>query len=127
MLTVALHGKVEDSSLVERHRSGDVTAFEDLVHTYKDAVYGYLCRCRVSSGARDDLTQEVFMRIHRALHRFEKTPEGSLKAWIFTIVSNAVRSHFRHLGVETRALEQALDEENGFVPDGGPSSQAALE
>jgi RNA polymerase sigma-70 factor (ECF subfamily) len=73
------------------------------------------------------VAQEVFMRIHRALHRFEKTPDGSLKAWIFTIVANAARSHFRHLGVEQRALAQALDEENGFIPTAGHSSQAALE
>ncbi|MCC6810831.1 MAG: sigma-70 family RNA polymerase sigma factor [Deltaproteobacteria bacterium] len=116
-----------EAALLDRHRQGDRGAFEELVLTYKDAVYGYLCRCRIPAATRDDLAQEVFMRVHKALSRF--TPEegrASLKAWIFTIVANAARSHFRHLGVEQRALETAGAEDSDFVPEHDASSEDAL-
>lgn len=124
MLTVAL--PEAEMSLVERHRQGDIAAFEELVVTYKDAVYGYLCRCRIPAATRDDLAQEIFMRIHRALSRFTPQNESSLKAWIFTIAANAARSHFRHLGVEQRALETAEDESGDFVPPAQTASDDAL-
>ncbi len=121
MLTVAL--PEAETSLVERHRAGDGTAFEELVLTYKDAVYGYLCRCRIPAATRDDLTQEIFMRIHRALARFTPQHESSLKSWIFTVAANAARSHFRHLGVESRAMDGDTDD---FVPQGETASDDAL-
>jgi RNA polymerase sigma-70 factor, ECF subfamily len=127
MFTVALPNA--ETSIIERHRQGDSAAFEELVITYKDGVYGYLCRCRVPAASRDDLAQEVFMRVHKALHRF--TPQqdgpGSLKAWIFTIVANTVRSHFRHLSVEQRAMLHAEGDDGDFVPGGEASGEAKLE
>ncbi|MFT5292494.1 MAG: RNA polymerase sigma-70 factor (ECF subfamily) [Planctomycetota bacterium] len=41
----------------------------------------------------EDLTQEVFLRIHRALPRFD--PEKRLAPWISTILTNRVRDHWR--------------------------------
>lgn len=82
-----------DAELVARHRTGDPTAFEAVLRLHRDAVYGYLVRCRVASGARDDVAQEIFIRVHRALGRFE--PLQPMRAWIMTITANAVRSHFR--------------------------------
>jgi len=82
-----------EALLVERHKQGDATAFDEVMTAHRDAVYGYLVRCRIGTGDRDDLVQEIFIRVHRALHRF--VPERPLKSWIFTIAHNAVRSHFR--------------------------------
>jgi len=81
----------DDIALLERHQRGDIQAFRELFAALRGPVYGYLLRCRVHDP--DDLAQEIFLNVHRNLARFR--PERPLKAWVFAIACNAVRSHFR--------------------------------
>ena len=83
----------DERQLLLRHREGDSEAFAELVGEYRAPVYSYLARCGVDSGDRDDLFQEVFIKIHRAAGSYD--PERPLHPWVFTIVSNTVRSHLR--------------------------------
>jgi DNA-directed RNA polymerase specialized sigma24 family protein len=70
----------------------------------------------VSASDRDDLFQEVFLRVHRAAGPVdagaslrkaddaegEVPPEhGSLVPWVMTITVNVARSHFRKAGVRS--------------------------
>jgi RNA polymerase sigma-70 factor (ECF subfamily) len=43
----------------------------------------------------DDVTQEVFLIVHRRYSEFEE--RASIKSWLFAIVRNVVRSHRRSL------------------------------
>ncbi len=83
----------DEREMLLRHRSGDAEAFAELVAEYRAPVYSYLARCGVETEDRDDLFQEVFIKIHRAADRYD--PERPLHPWIFTIVSNTIRSHLR--------------------------------
>jgi len=76
-----------------RHADGDDSAFPELVALYRAPVYGYLVRCGVPAGARDDLFQEIFIRVHNSAGKYK--PSRPLNPWIFTIVSNSTRSFFR--------------------------------
>lgn len=79
--------------LLIAHRDGDAFAFAKLVETYRRPVYGYLVHGGVADADRDDVFQDVFIKIHRASHQFQ---EGrALHPWLFTIVANTVRSHLR--------------------------------
>jgi RNA polymerase sigma-70 factor (ECF subfamily) len=49
----------------------------------------------VQSANRDDLFQEILISIHRSAHRYDAG--RPVEPWVFTIVANAVRSHFRSL------------------------------
>ena len=89
---------LEERRLLPRHLQGDERAFAELVRAYRSAVYGYLVRCGVPSGSRDDLFQEIFLKVHGAAKSY--APERDLKPWLFTIVANTVRSHFRKKKVE---------------------------
>lgn len=93
-------GPLAERRLLVRHRQGDGAAFGELVRLYRAAVYGYLVRCGVPEGERDDLFQDVFLRVHRSATRYE--PSRPLHPWIFTIVANVVRNHWRRQRV--RAL-----------------------
>jgi RNA polymerase sigma-70 factor (ECF subfamily) len=59
-------------------------------------------------GSRDvaeDILQDGFVR---ALERAEDIrQEGSIVAWFYRLLRNAVVDHFRHQGAESRALERA--------------------
>ncbi len=89
----ALRRKVDERRLLLRHREGDAEAFAELVAEYRAPIYSYLARCGVAPADRDDLFQEVFIKIHRAAGSYD--PERPLHPWIFTVVSNTVRTHVR--------------------------------
>jgi RNA polymerase sigma factor (sigma-70 family) len=91
-----------DAALLRAHVAGDATAFPKLLASYRRPVYGYLWRCGLGDAAADDLFQEVFLRVHRAAHRYR--PERPARVWIFTIVANLVRSHERKRKVRRAVL-----------------------
>ncbi len=74
-----------------RHRNGDPEAFAEFVQAYRSPVYAYLARCAVAPADRDDLFQDVFIRIHRAQDQY--CADRPLHPWIFTIVANVVRTY----------------------------------
>jgi RNA polymerase sigma-70 factor (ECF subfamily) len=83
----------DERDLLLRHRAGDASAFAELVAAYRAPVYSYLARCGVAPDDRDDLFQDVFVKIHRAAPSYR--PERPVHPWIFTIVGNTVRTHLR--------------------------------
>jgi RNA polymerase sigma-70 factor (ECF subfamily) len=63
----------------------------------------------------DDLAQETFLRVHRALPRFQARGPGSLEKWIVTIAARVAIDHLRRgkKGVE------AFDETVHVLPSAG--------
>src|SRR5215831_18612980 len=77
---------VNERELVERCRSGDENAFQELVEHYKDLVFAFIARTVQDRSRAEDLAQEVFLRIHRGLPYFRG--EARLSTWIYRIVAN---------------------------------------
>jgi RNA polymerase sigma-70 factor (ECF subfamily) len=77
---------LNERELVERCRSGDEHAFQELVDRYKDLVFALVARTVQDRARAEDLAQEVFLRIHRGLPYFRG--EARLSTWIYRIVAN---------------------------------------
>jgi RNA polymerase sigma-70 factor (ECF subfamily) len=77
---------VHERELVERCRSGDEQAFQELVDRYKDLVFALIARTVQDRSRAEDLSQDVFLRIHRGLPYFRG--EARLSTWIYRIVAN---------------------------------------
>src|SRR3954467_10279096 len=77
---------VNERALVERCRSGDESAFQELVDRYKGLVFALIARTVQDRSRAEDLAQEVFLRIHRGLPYFRG--EARLSTWIYRIVAN---------------------------------------
>lgn len=90
---------LSDRVLLERHLRGDRAAFGELMRAYSSSIYGYLARCGVPAGERDDLFQEVFCKVHRALGR--GLPDGPVRPWLFAIAVNTARDSFRKARVRS--------------------------
>lgn len=79
--------------LLASHVAGDASAFGELLSLYRKPVYSYLSRMGVSAAVKDDLFQDIFLKIHLAASSFDSSRK--LNPWLYTIVLNCVRSHFR--------------------------------
>ncbi len=98
----------DERQLLVRHLEGDAEAFAELVAEYRAPVYSYLARCGVDAADRDDLFQDVFIKIHRAAGSYD--PERPLHPWVFTVVANTVRSHTRKRRVRQLIFGRSSDE-----------------
>jgi len=108
------------SVLVERARSGDSTAREQLARRCIEALNRFAAG-RVPRGVRgrldtDDLVQHAVMRAFERLDSFQRRGHGSFLANLRTIVLNQIRDEARRLS--TRSPHEALGE---HVQQSGPS------
>ena len=78
--------ELDERALIDRCRTGDDTAFEELVARYKDLVFGLVYRLASDRTQADDLAQEVFLKIHRGLPYFRG--DARLSTWIYRVVQN---------------------------------------
>jgi RNA polymerase sigma factor (sigma-70 family) len=91
--------------LLDRFVRGDPEAFEALFQEFHREVYGWLVRLTRDPAAAEDLTVEVFWRIHRAHARFDAT--RSFGAWARRIASNAALDHLRRTARERKLSDVA--------------------
>src|SRR3954469_16440118 len=82
-----------DAELMARVREGDREAFTDLVERHKDAAVTYLVRLTADRDRAEDLAQETFLRLFRSAGEYVE--QGYLRAFLFRIATNLVRSEER--------------------------------
>jgi len=78
------------ASLLDRAKSGDAAAFEDIVIRYERQLYRTALRLLGHREDAQDAVQEVFLRFHKYLARFDETRE--LEPWLYRITVNACRT-----------------------------------
>lgn len=72
--------------LMLAYQAGDESAFDKLVEAYSGQVFALLTRFLGNRAGREDLVQEVFMRVIRARERYQPTARYS--TWLYRIVFN---------------------------------------
>ncbi|MCP5058809.1 MAG: RNA polymerase sigma factor [bacterium] len=87
-----------DAELVEKILGGSRAHFDLLYEAYFPRVYGFAVKRLRDAGDAEDVTQEVFVTVYKALHTYAGT--SSLLVWIFGITRNKVNRRFR--GVRPR-------------------------
>jgi RNA polymerase sigma-70 factor (ECF subfamily) len=78
--------------LIRGLKAGRPEAFERLVREFGDRIYRFVKRL-AGGPAAEDLTQEVFIRVHRSIDAYR--PEGRFESWLFTIANNLCIDHAR--------------------------------
>ena len=98
-----------DAELMSRLVAGDDLALNELMARWRDRVASFLFRMTSHSGTAADLTQETFVNLHQARHRYR--PDGKFSAWLFTIAANVSRHHARWKSRHpTVSLDQKFDD-----------------
>ena len=75
-----------DQEIVEEARRGNAQAFRHLVERHQRFVYRVAYRFVVRVADAEDITQEVFIRLWKNLHRYRA--EVKLTTWLYKIVTN---------------------------------------
>ena len=88
-----LHAR-DDSAVVAAHLAGDTQAFDELVDRYQRRLLNFVYRTIGDRERAEDLVQEVFVRVHRHLARFDQTKKFS--TWAYTIASNLAKNELRN-------------------------------
>ena len=109
---------LEERTWLARHCRGDASAFPALLEAYRRPVYSYLVRSGVRQADRDDVFQNIFLKIHSAANAYD--PTRPLAPWLFTIVANTVRNHLRDRPVP---LSPVPDEDQPEIPDPNPGPE----
>ena len=106
-----------------RYQQGDEGAFDELVENYSPRVFALLTRFLGVVEGREDLVQEVFLRVIRA--RAGYRPEARFSTWLYRIVFNLCvnRSERRRPGRSLDERRETLGEEwadeRGAAPEDG--------
>ena len=98
----------DDRHLAERHRYGDPQAFEEVYQRFSTMVYNLALRLSGQPDEAEDLTQEVFLRIHRHLGRFRG--RSTLKTWVYRVTLNHCRSRLGRRKLPTQPLAEETGE-----------------
>jgi RNA polymerase sigma-70 factor (ECF subfamily) len=97
-----------EAALIERCLAGDEAAHATLVFEHHRLVLGLATHLLGDREEALDLSQEVFLRVFRTLHRFRG--QSALRTWIFRIVVNQVRNRQRWWKRRQRSNQVSLDE-----------------
>jgi len=81
------------ASVVLRAKGLDAAAFEEIVDAYAGRLYGFFQRMLGGREEAEDLVQEVFVRVVKAIAEYRE--EGRFEAWLFRIAGNLVRDRLR--------------------------------
>ncbi|PZR38679.1 MAG: RNA polymerase subunit sigma [Azospira oryzae] len=79
---------MEDKELLAKIRHPDTRnyGFNLLVRTYQQRVYSIVRKMVIDHDDADDLTQETFIKVHKAIDNFRE--DAQLYTWIYRIATN---------------------------------------
>ena len=97
----------DDAQLIAACRRGEARAMEMLYHQYKRRVFGMAHRIVGASDA-EEVAQEVFVRVFRALGAFRG--DSALSTWIYRLTVNAALSHLARRGRRQEVSDDTLAE-----------------
>jgi RNA polymerase sigma-70 factor, ECF subfamily len=97
-----------EAALVERCARGDEAACADLVSEHQRMVVQLAMNLLGDRDEALDLSQEVFLRVFRTIHRFRG--QSSLRTWIYRIAVNQARNRHRFWRRRHRADQVSLDQ-----------------
>lgn len=116
-----LTAESEDAELVERFKSGDKAAFEQIFKKYQKPIYNFAARM-VSAQEAADVTQDAFYSAMKAIDTYDR--DRRFSTWLFAIAKNRCYDILRRKG---RLSFQPYDEKSRYAGhEGSPKVEEAI-
>ena len=96
-------GGLTDQEVVLRARSGQESAYRELIRRYERPIFALLFRMVRDRELAADLSQETFVKALNAIESYR--PEFKFSSWIFKIANNAAIDHLRRRELDTLSLD----------------------
>lgn len=108
-----------DIELMERVRSGDDTAFSELMRRHYRGIVNYIYRFTNDRGNSEDLAQEVFLRVYRSAKRYK--PEAKFSTWLYKIATNLCLTEVKSRGKDQSLSLDDIEENSGDLGEPKPA------
>jgi RNA polymerase sigma-70 factor (ECF subfamily) len=96
----------DESLLLEYRTTGNLDAFETLVHRYEKPLFNYLFRYLHSPSLAEDVFQATLLRLHEKCHLF--TEGQQVRPWLYRIATHLAIDAWRS---ERRQRTLSLDQD----------------
>lgn len=116
---------MEDKELLIKIRNPETRnyGFNMLVRIYQQRIYWHIRKMVIDHDDADDVTQEVFIKVHRNIDNFRE--DSQLYTWIYRIATNEClsflqrkkRRFFLPIGDVERELSRAVDNSSNVPGD----------
>lgn len=101
-----------DLELIERCLNHDEAAWEQIISRYKKKVFGIAYKFTGRFEEAEDLTQEVFFKVYKALQSYKK--EQDFSWWLVSISRNACIDYYRSVKRERKILSGDVNDLKNF-------------
>jgi RNA polymerase sigma-70 factor, ECF subfamily len=111
--------------LIQKARSGDDAAFNQVVVAYRKRILGTIARLIGRPEDVEDVAQEVFLRLYYSLDQL-RTPEV-FEPWLYRLTVNAAYDYLRKQRRRNEARMSDLSEQQVMMADAVAGGKASTE
>ena len=94
-------------TLIDACLRGDQEAWETIVQRYRRKVFNVAYQFVGRHDEAEDLTQDIFVKIFRALHTFDR--RANFQTWLISISRNLCIDHYRSVRKERETVDRHVD------------------
>jgi len=98
---------VDMDALIERCLAGDQVAWEQIVRQHWRKVFNLAYKFVGRHDEAEDLTQDIFLKIFKALHTFDR--RANFQTWLISISRNLCIDHYRSVRKERETMARDVD------------------
>jgi RNA polymerase sigma-70 factor (ECF subfamily) len=97
----------EIDRLIARCLDGDQTAWDQIVRQHWRKVFNLAYKFVGRHDEAEDLTQDIFLKIFKALHTFDR--RANFQTWLISISRNLCIDHYRSVRKERETVARDID------------------
>jgi RNA polymerase sigma-70 factor (ECF subfamily) len=116
--------RASDLALAQRAAKGDAEAFAEIYRLHYRQVYGLCLRMTQNVAEAEDITQEVFVLLHRKAGSFRG--ESQFNTWLYRLTVNQVLMRFRKTKARREDALEGDEQRPAAISHTRPATAAQL-
>lgn len=110
---------IPTDELIRRYQAGQADLFEAIFDRYKDYVYRVAYSLIQHAAEAEEVTQETFLDVLKALPRYRVEGPARFETWLYTVTANRCKMRWRRKQLPTADWDE-VGERLAQVPNGQP-------
>ena len=87
--------QLSDENLIKKFQDGEIDAYNEIVHRYKDRLYNFIYRFLNDMDRSEDLVQDTLIKLYTHKNSYREIAKFS--TWLYTIAANLAKTELRKL------------------------------